>query len=93
MVQYNVDVGKELKEHLDLAAYNVLHSINMLGRGELRSSLRQVEILRKRIVSLIGLRTRTDVSEEYCRLESVASESENLDLQKTLCNYNVRDLG
>lgn len=92
MVQYNVDVGKELKEHLDLAAYNVLHSINMLGRGELWSSLRQVEILRRRVVSLIGLRTRTDVSEEYRRLESIVSESENLDLQKTLCNYNVKDL-
>jgi hypothetical protein len=51
-----------------------------------------VEILRKRIVGLIGLRTRTDVSEEYRRLESIASENENLDLQKTLCKYNVKDL-
>lgn len=81
-VGFNADVIKELKEHLDFPAYNILHSINMLGRGELWSSIRQVEIIRRRIVSLIGLRTHTDVAEEYRRLESISSESENLGLQR-----------
>jgi len=30
VIHYDVDVRKELKENLDLAAYNALHSINML---------------------------------------------------------------
>jgi predicted nucleotidyltransferase len=85
-----VDVRKELNENLDLAAYNALHAINMLRRGELWSSIRQVETLRKRIVTLIGLRTHTDVAEEYRRLESIAGETEKLYLQKTLCGYDSK---
>jgi len=91
-VGFETDVKKRLTEHLDFAAYNILHAANMLGRGEYWSSIRQLEILRKRIVSLIGLRTRTDVDEEYRRLEHLVSEEENEALQKTLCDYDFKSL-
>jgi len=89
---YETDVKKRLTEHMDFAAYNLLHAINMLGRGEYWSSIRQVEILRKRVVSLIGLRTKTDVEEEYRRLEQLASEETNRSLQETLCHYNFESI-
>jgi len=91
-VKFETDVKKRVVEQLDFAAYNLLHAINMLGRGEYWSSIRQLEMLRKRIVSLIGLRTRTDVDEEYRRLESLVSEEENYALQKTLCSYDSGSL-
>jgi len=90
--KFEGDVEKRVREQLDFAAYNLLHAINMLGRGEYWSSIRQLEMLRKRIVSLIGLRTRTDVDEEYRRLESLVSEEENYALQKTLCSYDPGSL-
>jgi len=86
-VKFETDVKKQLTEHMNFAAYNILHAANMLGRGEYWSSIRQIEMLRKRIVSLIGLRTRTDVDEEYRRLESLCGKEENTGFQKTLCNY------
>lgn len=91
-VKFETDVKKRVGEQLDFVAYNLLHAINMLGRGEYWSSLRQLEMLRKRIVTLIGLRTRTDVDEEYRRLESLVSEEENSALQETLCGYSFGSL-
>jgi len=89
---YETDVKKRLTEHLDFAAYNLMHAINMLGRGEYWSSIRQVEMLRKRIVSLIGLRTKTDVEEEYRRLEQLVKEETNKSLQETLCHYDFESI-
>jgi len=91
-VGFETDIKKRLVEQLDLAAYNLLHAINMLGRSEYWSSIRQLEMLRKRIVSLVGLRTRTDVDEEYRRLESLVSVEENAAFQKTLCSYNSKSI-
>jgi len=91
-ITYETDVKKRLREHFDFATYNLLHAINMLGRGEYWSSIRQVEMLRKRIISLIGLRTKTDVEEEYRRLESLVSVKVNKRLQKTLCDHNFRSI-
>jgi len=91
-VKFETDLKKRLVEQLDFAAYNLLHAANMLGRGEYWSSIRQLELLRKRIVSLIGLRTRTDVDEEYRRLESLVHREENDALQKTLCDYSLKSL-
>lgn len=87
-VGYDVDVKKRLLEHVDFGAYNLLHAINMLGRGEYWSSIRQVEMLRKRTVSLVGLRTHSDVEEEYRKLELLLSEEMNRALQETLCSYD-----
>jgi len=91
-VRFETDVKKRLGEHLDFAAYNLLHAVNMLGRGEYWSSIRQIEMLRKRIISLIGLRTHTDVEEEYRRLESLITEEVNTTLQNTLCSYNCESI-
>ena len=91
-VSFEVDAKKRLSEHMGFAAYNVLHAINMLGRGEYWSSIRQVEMLRKRIVSLIGLRTRTDVDEEYRRLEALISKEVDKSLRGTLCGYDFESI-
>jgi predicted nucleotidyltransferase len=91
-VSYETNMKKHLKEHIDFAAYNLLHAVNMLGRGEYWSSIRQIETLRKRIIGLIGLRTKTDVEEEYRKLESVVDNKLNESLQKTLCDYSVESI-
>jgi len=91
-ISYETDVKKQLTEHMDFAAYNVLHAINMLGRGEYWSAIRQIETLRKRTAGLIGLQTKTDVEEEYRKLESLVSEEVNKGLQKTLCEYNFESI-
>jgi hypothetical protein len=91
-VSYETDVKKHLKEHMDFAAYNLLHAINMLGRGEYWSSIRQIEMLRKRVIGLMGLRTKTDVEEEYRKLESLVNEELNQRLQKTLCDYSAESI-
>lgn len=92
VVKPEIDVTKQLTENLDFAAYNLLHAINMLGRGEYWSSIRQLEFLRKIMVSLIGLMTRTDVDEEYRRLEFLIEAEQNNSLQKTLCNYSFESI-
>lgn len=91
-VRYETDVKKRLVEQVDFAAYNLLHAVNMLGRGEYWSSIRQIETLRKRIISLIGLRTNTDVDEEYRRLEILVNRETNESLQKTLCTYDFESI-
>jgi len=91
-IPYTMDAKKHLREHLDFAAYNLLHAINMLGRGEYWSSVRQVEMLRKRIISLIGLQTKTDVEEEYRKLEHLVTQGVNESLQKTLCDYDFEGI-
>ena len=91
-VSYETDVKKHLREHMDFAAYNLLHAINMVGRGEYWSSIRQIEILRKRVIGLIGLRTKTDVEEEYRKLESLVNNELNQSLQNTLCDYSAESI-
>jgi len=91
-ISYETDVKKHLTEHLDFAAYDLLHAVNMLGRGEYWSSIRQIELLRKRIISIVGLRTKTDVEEEYRKLESLVNNEVNRSLQKTLCKYNFESI-
>ncbi len=92
IVEFKTDIKKKLTEHLDFAAYNLLHAINMLGRGEYWSSIRQIETLRKRIISLVGLRTNTDVEEEYRRLELLIEKETNEALQETLCSYEFESI-
>ncbi|MFQ5871870.1 MAG: aminoglycoside 6-adenylyltransferase [Candidatus Geothermarchaeales archaeon] len=91
-VGFKTDVKKRLIQHLDFAAYNLLHAINMLGRGEYWSSIRQLEMLRKRIIGLIGLRTQSDVGEEYRRLEALIDQVANEALQRTLCEYTSESI-
>jgi hypothetical protein len=44
-------------------------------------------MLRKRIISLIGLHTNADVEEEYRQLEFLINKETNDALQETLCSY------
>jgi hypothetical protein len=79
-------------EQLDFAAYNLLHAINMFGRGEYWSSICQIETMRKRFVRLIGLEIRSDVDEEHRRLESLLSKESSASLEETLCKNDPAEI-
>jgi predicted nucleotidyltransferase len=90
--EYPIDVEVELKNQADFAIYNVLHAIAMLNRGECWASIKQIEMLRRRIVSLMDLSLKRDVAEEYRRLESSFPPEVEKELRKTLCLYKNSDI-
>ncbi len=90
--EYPVDVKAELKSQTDFALYNVLHAIDMLKRGEYWSSIKHIEILRRRIVSLMDLSLKEDLAEEFRRLESLLPPKVEKELRRTLCTYKTSDI-
>jgi len=89
---FTVDARKELKTQTDFALYNVLHAINMVKRGEYWSSIKQIETLRRRLVTLMDLSLGKDVAEEYRRLESLFPLKVEKKLRKTLCVYSKKEI-
>lgn len=87
-VGWQVDVAEELRSQTEFAAYDLLHAINMLGRGERWSAIRHLELLRRRVISLVGLRTKTDVGEEFRRLEHLIDPEMGDELLRTLPTYS-----
>jgi len=90
--EYPVDVIAELKSQTDFALYNVLHAIDMLKRGECWASIKQIETLRRRVVSLTDLSLKKDVAEEYRRLVSLFPPKIEKKLRKTLCVHKKSDI-
>lgn len=89
---FPVDVEAELKSQTDFALYNVLHAIDMLKRGEYWASIKQVETLRRRIVTVMDLSLGKDVAEEYRRLESLFPPQVEKRLRRTLCIYKESEI-
>jgi len=89
---FMVDARKELKTQTDFALYNVLHAFNMLKRGEYWSLIKQIETLRRRLVTLMDLSLGKDVAEEYRRLESLFPLEVETKLRKTLCVYSKKEI-
>jgi len=90
--EYPRDPKTELESQTEFALYNVLHAINMLHRGEYWFSIRQIEILRKRIVALIELLLNKEIGEEYRKLESVFPPKAESRLRKGLCLYRKNNI-
>jgi len=90
--EYPSDPRTELKNQTEFALYNLLHAINMLHRGEYWSSIKQIETLRKRIISLVELLLNKEIGEEYRRLESVFPAKAERNLRKSLCLYRQNDI-
>jgi len=90
--EYPRDVKSELKSQTEFALYNLLHAVNMLNRGECWSSIRQIEILRKRTVTLMELLSNKEIGEEYRKLETVFPLKAERKLRKSLCRYRKDDI-
>jgi len=89
---YPRDSQIELKSQTEFALYNLLHAINMLHRGEYWSSIKQIETLRKRVVSLAELLLNKEIGEEYRKLESVFPPKTERELRRSLCLYGKSDI-
>jgi len=90
--EYPRDAETELKSQTEFALYNLLHAVNMLNRGEYWSSIRQVEILRRRAVSLMELLSNKEIGEEYRKLDTVFPLKAERKLRKSLCHYRKDDV-
>lgn len=90
--EYPKDPKTELKRQIEFALYNLLHAVNMLHRGEYWSSIKQIETLRKRTVSLVEVLLKKEVGEEYRKLESVFPPKAERKLRRTLCLYRKSDI-
>jgi len=90
--EYPRDPRSELKVQSEFALYNLLHAINMLRRGEYWSSIRQVETLRKRTVTLAELLWNKEIGEEYRKLETVLPTNVEKELRKSLCLYRKNEI-
>lgn len=90
--EYPRDPRTELKSQTEFALYNLLHAINMLHRGEHWSSIKQIETLRKRTVSLVELLLNKEIGEEYRKLESVFPPKAERKLRRSLCLYRKNDI-
>jgi len=90
--KYPTDPKTELKSQTEFALYNLLHAINMLHRGEYWSSIRQIETLRKRTVTLAELLLNKEIGEEYRRLEALLPPKTEKKLRRSLCLYKKNDV-
>lgn len=90
--EYPTHPKAELKRQTEFALYNILHAINMLHRGEYWSSIKQIETLRKRTVSLVELLLNKEIGEEYRKLESVFPPKAERKLRRSLCLYRKNDI-
>ncbi len=81
------DPKAELKTQAEFALYNLLHAIDMFHRGEYWSSIRQIETVRKRIVTLVELLLNKEIGEDYRKLELVFPAEIERKLKGSLCLY------